>query len=146
MLDLRTGEELIPGESCMPLPLCPVENDSVTLLDIRAGEELIPGVDCQPLPECPDDGIDVIGEAFIPGLTCQIKKGTSNSNSLDENLDDLEGTTEYFVPDVPDSIVFEDSPTLISNGDFDYDDITAPSDSPIVEAIETTSEGNMLYF
>ena len=35
---------------------------------------MIPGIDCRPLPECPEDGIDVRGEAFIPGVTCQIKK------------------------------------------------------------------------
>ena len=44
----------------------------------------------------------------------------------DENLDDLDlqDTSEYFVPDVPDSIVFEDSPTLISNGDFESETIS----------------------
>ena len=46
MLDLRTGEELIPGETCMPLPLCPIQTDSS--LDLRSGEELIPGKTCQP--------------------------------------------------------------------------------------------------
>ena len=49
MLDLRSGEELIPGETCQPLPPCPVQTDSS--LDLRTGEELIPGIDCRPLVE-----------------------------------------------------------------------------------------------
>ena len=42
------------------------------LLDIRSGEEVVPGVTCKPLPECPgkEDKIDLRGAQHIPGLTC----------------------------------------------------------------------------
>ena len=42
-IDLRTGEELIPFETC--LPACPTERDS--LPGIRGDEQLIPGVSCK---------------------------------------------------------------------------------------------------
>merc|ERR1719266_2995831 len=80
MIDLRTGEEMIPGESCVLLQPCPVKDSLDTSLDLRSGEEeLIPGIDCLEtvLPPCPIENysngmLDLrTAEELIPGETCQ---------------------------------------------------------------------------
>ena len=43
MIDLRSGEELIPNLTCRPMPACPVSNEGGSMVDLRTGEEMIPG-------------------------------------------------------------------------------------------------------
>ena len=100
MLDIRSEDKLIPGETCQPapalprnpdstkeleLPFCPIsDNSDPSPLNIRQFEEkLIPGLTCKPLPICPeidsDSVLDIRSEdKLIPGETCQPVKTKSS--------------------------------------------------------------------
>ena len=43
LIDLRSGEELVPNLTCRPMPACPVPNQSGSMIDLRTGEEMVPG-------------------------------------------------------------------------------------------------------
>ena len=70
-----------------PCPI-EAESES-NLLDIRSGEEVIPGVTCKLLPECPgkDDKIDLRGAQYIPGLTCIPRQEPLEEKDLSPLLD-----------------------------------------------------------
>jgi hypothetical protein len=43
LIDIRSGEELVPNLTCRPMPACPVPNQSGSMIDLRTGEEMVPG-------------------------------------------------------------------------------------------------------
>ena len=43
LIDLRSGEELVPNLTCRPMPACPVPNKSGSMIDLRTDEEMVPG-------------------------------------------------------------------------------------------------------